>query len=149
MTMEPVKVEAIECPGFDAVNGKHFTCGELSRGRARANIIRPGTAPCERCTRQRSKYDEEHGLRVQRELAESTRYKALIELYVADLSSNHDWSWDKLGTILHAVDGLKARSTWSPHNLGGQVEPIPESDKLNVLRSLAGLPIIGRGRLFG
>lgn len=144
------------CPGWTTelggLAGKTIECGGRDYGRRGGDpaVIRHGDM-CARCRKQKAKWDDEHGRRDQAEREAKERYESLIAAYVADVrAAIDDDGTPTLAFAVAEVDALKLRSEYPPHVHAGQPgwrtshyeSGVAPGHKLNVLRRLAGLPIV-------
>lgn len=138
------------CPGFTSNYSQPdttFACGDTSGGRRSGDpaLIKAGRETCDRCSRQRKKWDEEHGAAERLKLEKQGRYTGLIEAYATDVRGGH-FDYSTLFGAMSSLDALKLRGTFPPYAHGGTgswtSEGVSAADKLNILRVLAGIPIV-------
>lgn len=127
-----------------------YHCGQPPSGRSTdPSVIRDGSERCERCRRQKAKYDQEHGLAERQRQEIEVRYNGLIDAYVRDVKGDLDIGpTSTLGNVLGRVDVLTPRSELEPFARRGEdgfqtwynERDVGDDQKLDVLRSIAGLP---------
>lgn len=148
-------MSVIVCAGWVPANDENARreCGGSTYNRRRADpaIVNVEGASCGRCRKQKAKYDEEHGAKERRELAERERYTARMELYAGDVREIiglEDLSGVDLATLLQTVDALRGRDTWEPYYVvqhrryPHEQTDLSSGDRLNVLRLLAGEDLV-------
>lgn len=146
---EPTKVAAIECPGWTGLDDTKHRCGPARDARyGQPNIIRATQEMCDRCHRQKAKYDQEKVLR-QRE-AERQRQSQVdkVKLWIGDLTSpaQHLLPPTDLRFVIESIEALRGRGHFEPYHLTESTYDKPRTDDhWDVLRGLAGLPPRQRG----
>lgn len=120
------------CPGWTDLEQKLHECSE---GRVDQALISDTSPTCRRCSRRKTKFDEEHGLRERREAEELARYKTEIDTYVADARRDITPNTNLFG-YLTIVEELHNRHPWRA------TYKLSFRDAINVLRVLADLPIL-------
>jgi len=127
-----------------------YPCGQPPNGRKTdPSVIRGVSERCSRCSRQKTKFDDDMGAREKRKREGEDRYNGLIDAYVADVrTGDHIWDVNMLSDVVERVDGLKVRAEFPPHARPGEEgyrswyheRSVTDDEKLDILRSIAGLP---------
>lgn len=161
-TSEYTKLTGVDRDGYTSTYSMTKASGEavkhacggssVNRRRADPGLIRDGQVMCSRCRKQKTKFDNENGAQLRREERQRADYEGLIEAYKNDVLVALDGTATAdlgIRAYLSAVDGLVARDDRPPYARYGEAgfrswadRKVDDANKLNVLRSLAGLDLV-------